>query len=219
MRILVVEDDPVLSNGLKVGLGLAGATVDQVSTRADALAALASSTFDAIVLDLMLPDGSGLDVLRKMRSDKDPTPVLLLTALDETSDRIAGLDSGADDYMGKPFDLDELAARVRAIARRGAGRARAIMIAGDVELDPSSLNAKVKGERVPLSRREFAVLSALMERPGIIRSKSDIEERLYGWQEEVESNTVEVHIHNLRNKVGREAIETVRGLGYRMRVT
>ncbi|MCF7646822.1 response regulator transcription factor [Bacillus subtilis] len=219
MRVLVVEDDPVLSNGLKVGLGLAGATVDQVSTCADALAALASSTFDAIVLDLMLPDGSGLDVLKKMRTDKDSTPVLLLTALDETSDRITGLDSGADDYMGKPFDLDELAARVRAIARRGTGRARAIMVAGDVELDPSSLSAKVKGERVPLSRREFAVLSALMERPGIIRSKSDIEDRLYGWQEEVESNTVEVHIHNLRNKVGRDAIETVRGLGYRMRVT
>ena len=219
MRVLVVEDDPVLSNGLKVGLGLTGATVDQVATCADALAALASSNFDAMVLDLMLPDGSGLDVLKKMRAGKDQTPVLLLTALDETSDRITGLDTGADDYMGKPFDLDELAARVRAIARRGAGRARAVMVAGDVELDPSSLNAKVKGERVPLSRREFAVLSALMERPGIIRSKSDIEERLYGWQEEVESNTVEVHIHNLRNKVGREAIETVRGLGYRMRVT
>ncbi|WP_116088393.1 response regulator [Pseudochrobactrum lubricantis] len=219
MRVLVVEDDPVLSNGLKVGLGLTGATVDQVATCADALAALACSRFDAIVLDLMLPDGSGLDVLKKIRADKDQTPVLLLTALDETSDRITGLDSGADDYMGKPFDLDELAARVRAIARRGAGRARAVMIAGHVELDPSSLNAKVKGERVPLSRREFAVLAALMERPGIIRSKSDIEERLYGWQEEVESNTVEVHIHNLRNKVGRDAIETVRGLGYRMRVT
>lgn len=219
MRVLVVEDDPVLSNGLKVGLGLTGATVDQVATCADALAALAGSRFDAIVLDLMLPDGSGLDVLKKIRADKDQTPVLLLTALDETADRITGLDSGADDYMGKPFDLDELAARVRAIARRGAGRARAVMIAGHVELDPSSLNAKVKGERVPLSRREFAVLAALMERPGIIRSKSDIEERLYGWQEEVESNTVEVHIHNLRNKVGRDAIETVRGLGYRMRVT
>lgn len=219
MRILVVEDDPVLSNGLKVGLGLTGATVDQVATCADALAALACSRFDAIVLDLMLPDGSGLDVLKKMRADKDQTPVLLLTAMDETSDRITGLDSGADDYMGKPFDLDELAARVRAIARRAAGRARSVMVAGNVELDPSSLNASVKGVRIPLSRREFAVLSALMERPGIIRSKSDIEERLYGWQEEVESNTVEVHIHNLRNKVGREAIETVRGLGYRMRVT
>lgn len=218
MRILVVEDDPVLSNGLKVGLGLTGATVDQVANCADALAALASSRFDAVVLDLMLPDGSGIDVLHKMRTGKDQTPVLLLTAMDETSDRITGLDSGADDYMGKPFDLDELAARVRAIARRGSGRAHAVMVAGNVELDPSSLNATVNGQRIPLSRREFAVLSALMERPGIIRSKSDIEERLYGWQEEVESNTVEVHIHNLRNKVGREAIETIRGLGYRMRV-
>ncbi|WP_421091275.1 response regulator [Pseudochrobactrum sp. MP213Fo] len=219
MRILVVEDDPVLSNGLKVGLGLAGATVDQVMTCTDALAALAASSFDAVVLDLMLPDGSGLDVLKTMRTGKDTTPVLLLTALDETSDRITGLDSGADDYMGKPFDLDELAARVRAIARRGAGRAQAVMVAGDVELDPSNLNAMVKGQRIALSRREFAVLSALMERPGIIRSKSDIEARLYGWQEEIESNTVEVHVHNLRNKIGKETIETVRGVGYRMRVT
>jgi two-component system response regulator QseB len=219
MRLLVVEDDPVLSNGLKVGLGLTGATVDQVNNCADALAALSCSAFDAVVLDLMLPDGSGLDVLKKMRFNKDQTPVLLLTAMDETTDRIQGLDSGADDYMGKPFDLDELAARIRAIARRSAGRARSVMIAGNVELDPSTLNASVKGERIALSRREFAVLAALMERPGIIRSKSDIEAKLYGWQEEIESNTVEVHIHNLRNKVGREAIETVRGLGYRMRVT
>ncbi|WP_439271554.1 response regulator transcription factor [Pseudochrobactrum sp. HB0163] len=219
MRILVVEDDPVLSNGLKVGLGLTGATVDQVANCTDALSALAACRFDAVVLDLMLPDGSGLDVLKTMRKHQDQTPVLLLTALDDTADRIAGLDSGADDYMGKPFDLDELAARIRAIARRGAGRARAVMIAGDVELDPSNLHVKVKDEHVSLSRREFAVLSALMERPGVIRSKSDIEERLYGWQEEVESNTVEVHIHNLRNKIGRKAIETVRGLGYRMRIT
>lgn len=219
MRILVVEDDPVLSDGLKVGLGLTGATVDQVSHCADALVALSSSRFDAVVLDLMLPDGSGLDVLKKMRAEKDHTPVLLLTAMDETTDRIAGLDSGADDYMGKPFDLDELAARIRAIARRSSGRANSVMVAGAVELDPSSLTAKAEGRTIALSRREFAVLSALMERPGIIRSKSEIEERLYGWQEEVESNTVEVHIHNLRNKIGRDAIETVRGLGYRMRVS
>lgn len=218
MRILVVEDDPVLSNGLKVGLAMTGATVDQVETCADALAALATTSFDAVVLDLMLPDGSGLDVLKTMRCGKDTTPVLLLTALDETTDRIAGLDSGADDYMGKPFDLDELAARIRAIARRGAGRAQAIMVAGALELDPSNLLARIDGERVPLSRREFAVLSALMERPGTIRSKSDIEARLYGWQEEIESNTVEVHVHNLRNKIGKETIETVRGLGYRIKV-
>jgi len=217
MRILVVEDDPVLSNGLQVGLGLGGATVDQVGTCADARAALATSRFDAIVLDLMLSDGSGLDVLREMRRTADSTPVLLLTALDETSDRIHGLDAGADDYLGKPFDLDELAARVRAIARRNGGRAAPVMSAGGITLDPSSLAATVNGKPVSLSRREFAVLSALMERPGTIRARNEIEDRLYGWQEEVESNAVEVHIHNLRAKIGRGAIETVRGLGYRMK--
>ncbi|WEK50805.1 MAG: response regulator [Candidatus Kaistia colombiensis] len=217
MRVLVVEDDPILLDGIKVGLALGGVTVDGVATCADARAALATSRFDAIVLDLMLPDGSGLDVLGEMRGRADATPVLLLTALDETADRILGLDSGADDYVGKPFDLDELAARVRAVARRHAGRAAPLMLAGAIALDPSTLSVTVAGEPVSLSRREFSVLAALMERPGMVRSKGEIEDRLYGWQEEVESNTVEVHIHNLRNKIGRTAIETVRGLGYRMR--
>lgn len=218
MRILVVEDDPVLADGLKSGLRLSGATVDCVDCCTDARTALKAGRFDAVVLDLMLPDGSGLDVLAHLRSQGDATPVLLLTALDDTTDRVRGLDSGADDYLGKPFDLDELAARLRAITRRGAGRAEAVLKAGGITLDPASFTATVGDAPVPLSRREFAVLAALMERPGVIRSKPEIEERLYGWQEEVESNAVEVHIHNLRNKVGREAIETVRGLGYRMRV-
>ena len=218
MRILVVEDDPVLMNGLKVGLTLAGATVDGVATCADADAALLSSRFDAVVLDVMLPDGSGFDVLDRLRARRDTTPVLMLTALDETPDRVRGLDAGADDYLGKPFDLDELAARVRAIARRGHGRAGPVLQVGGLVLDPASLTAVMKGEPVALSRREFAVLAALMERPGVIRSKSEIEERLYGWQEEVDSNAVEVHVHNLRGKIGREAIETVRGLGYRVRM-
>ncbi|MDC7788707.1 response regulator transcription factor [Rhodoplanes sp. TEM] len=217
MRILVVEDDPVLSDGLKVGLGLSGATIDRVATCTDARAALAAARFDAVVLDVMLPDGSGLDVLADVRRRGDATPVLLLTALDETSDRIAGLDAGADDYLGKPFDLDELAARLRAIVRRRDGRASPVLEAAGVVLDPATQVATVAGEAVPLSRREFAVLSALMERPGVIRSKSEIEDRLYGWDEEVESNAVEVHIHNLRTKIGRAAIETVRGIGYRMR--
>lgn len=217
MRILVVEDDPILMDGLKVGLGLAGATVDDVTTCADARAALAAGRFDAVVLDVMLPDGSGLDVLAGLRARGDATPVLLLTALDEPLDRVRGLDGGADDYLGKPFDLDELNARVRAIARRGHGRAGPLLTAGALVLDPATLSATLDGQAVPLSRREFAVLSALMERPGVIRSRMEIEERLYGWQEEVESNTVEVHIHNLRAKVGRETIETVRGLGYRVR--
>lgn len=216
MRILVVEDDPVLSDGLKVGLSLTGATVDRVGDCADARAALAAGRFDAVVLDVMLPDGSGLDLLAELRAAKNRTPVLLLTALDETLDKVRGLDAGADDYLGKPFDLDELAARVRAIARRGQGRADPVLQAGGLVLDPGTLSATLDGQPVALSRREFAVLAALMERPGVIRSKSEIEEKLYGWQEEVESNAVEVHIHNLRAKVGREAIETVRGLGYRV---
>nr|WP_042674197.1 response regulator [Methylobacterium sp. B34] len=217
MRILVVEDDPILSDGLKAGLGLGGATVDCVATCADAEAALATSAFSAIVLDLMLPDGSGLDVLRGLRRRKDRTPVVLLTALDAVADRIAGLDGGADDYLGKPFDLDELSARIRAVVRRASGRAAAFLEHGGIRLDPGSLTVTVDGVPVGLSRREVMVLAALMERPDMLRSKADLEERLYGWQEEVESNAVEVHIHNLRAKIGKHAIETVRGLGYRMR--
>ena len=217
MRILVIEDDPVLADGLKVGLGLGGATVDAVETCADARAALAAAQFEAVVLDLMLPDGSGLDVLAAMRRGGDRTPVVLLTALDEVADRIRGLDAGADDYVGKPFDLDELAARVRAAARRGAGRAEPVMRAAGIALDPATFSVSVAGRPVVLSRREFAVLAALMERPGTVRSRAEIEDRLYGWQEDVESNAVEVHVHHLRAKIGRGAIETVRGIGYRMR--
>lgn len=216
MRVLVVEDDPLLLDGLKIGLGLAGATCDVVSTCADAEAALATSAFDAVVLDRMLPDGSGLTVLKRLRAAGDRTPILLLTALHETADRVDGLDAGADDYLGKPFDLEELAARVRAIARRGAGRASGALIWRDVTLDPATLTAARDGRSLTLSRREFAVLATLMERRGGIASRVEIEDRLYGWQEEIESNAVEVHIHHLRSKLGRDAIETVRGIGYRM---
>jgi len=217
MRILVVEDDPVLADGLKVGLGLAGSTVDVVFTAADARAALASTRFDAVVLDRMLPDGAGLDILADLRRQGDATPVLLLTALDEATDRVAGLDAGADDYLGKPFDLDELAARLRAITRRREGRSEPLLEAAGIVLDPATSMVTVAGKAVSLSRREFAVLLALMEWPGVIRSRGELEDRLYGWQEEVESNAVEVHIHNLRAKVGRATIETVRGIGYRLR--
>ena len=218
MRVLVVEDDPVLSDGLQAGLGLAGVTVDRVESCADAQAALAAIRFDAVVLDVMLLDGSGLDVLADLRRRGDTTPVLLLTALDDTADRVRGLDTGADDYLGKPFDLDELAARLRALVRRRAGRSDPLLKAGGIVLDPATLTVTVEGRPVAASRREVAVLSALMERPGVVRSRAEIEDRLYGWHEEVESNAVEVHIHNLRAKIGREAIETVRGLGYRIRM-
>ena len=157
MRILVVEDDPVLLDGLKAGLSLAGATVDAVTSCADGLAALTTFSFDAIVLDLMLPDGSGLDLLSDIRSAGNTTPVLLLTALDEVIDRIRGLDAGADDYLGKPFDLDELAARVRAIVRRKAGRATPHLSYNGIVLDPAALKASVAGKAISLSRREFAI--------------------------------------------------------------
>jgi DNA-binding response OmpR family regulator len=164
----------------------------------------------------MLPDGSGLDILKTMRRGRDETPVLLLTARDQVPERIAGLDAGADDYVGKPFDLHELAARVRAVARRGAGRANALLEWRGVELDPAEMSVLRHGEPVRLTRREFSILRALMERPTATFSKSSLEEALYGWQEEVESNAVEVHIHHLRSKLGSDYIETVRGVGYRL---
>jgi two-component system response regulator QseB len=216
MRVLVVEDDPVLLNGLQVGLGMAGYTVEAVSTRADASAALDTSDFDAVVLDLMLPDGSGLDVLAALRGQASKVPVLLLTARDSVPDRIAGLDAGADDYLGKPFDLDEVAARLRALARRSGGHAAATLRWRDIALDPASMGVTRGGKPVRLSRREFSILRALIDRPGQILSKPQLEERLYGWQEEIESNAIEVHIHNLRAKLGPGIVETVRGVGYRI---
>jgi two-component system response regulator QseB len=217
MRILVVEDDEVLLDGLRVGLGLHGYTVDGMATCDDARSALDTAEFDAVVLDLMLPDGSGLDVLRELRQRQDTTPVLLLTARDTVADRIDGLDSGADDYLGKPFDLDEVAARLRAIARRASGRAAPVMTWSGIALDPRRRTVEVDGCPVSVSRREFSILEALMTHPGAVLSKDQLADRLYGWQDDVESNAVEVHVHNLRSKIGRDAVETVRGLGYRLR--
>jgi len=217
MRILVVEDDAVLLDGLKVGLGIHGFTVDAVASCGDARAALATAEFDAIVLDLMLPDGSGLDILRELRRRQDATPILLLTAKDTVADRIGGLDTGADDYLGKPFDLDEVAARLRAISRRAAGRASPVLAWNGIELDPGRRTVEIDGKPVGLSRREFSILEALMRHPGAVLSKDQLADRLYGWEEDVESNAVEVHVHHLRVKIGRDAIETVRGLGYRLR--
>lgn len=217
MRVLIIEDDPILADGLAVGLKLHDISAEVVGSCADGRHALAAGPFDAIVLDIMLPDGSGLDLLASLRSAGEERPVLLLTALDETRDRIAGLDRGADDYLGKPFDLDELAARLRAIGRRSEGRASATIQVGTLTLDPASYAVSRNGEAVDITRREFAILRALAERPGLIQSRVQLEERLYGWQEDIESNAIEVHIHNLRQKLGRDVIETVRGLGYRLR--
>lgn len=212
MRLLIVEDDPVLSDGIAVGLGLSGFTADAVGTLADARAALEVGGFAGVVLDIMLPDGSGLDLLAELRAAGSKMPVLLLTA----RDRVQGLDAGADDYLGKPFDLDELAARLRAMLRRQEGRAAAVIEWNGLRLDPATQTGRVAGRELRFSRREFAVLHALAEHPGRILSKTQLEERLYGWQEDVESNTVEVHIHHLRAKLGRDFIDTVRGAGYRL---
>lgn len=216
MRLLVVEDDEILRDAVEAGLALAGFTVDAVDTIEDARAAASSWTYDAVILDLTLPDGDGLDLLQDWRNQRSAIPVLLLTARNAIQDRIAGLDGGADDYLGKPFDLNELAARVRAIARRAQGRATPLLQSGDVSLDPAIREVTLSGASVSLSRREFTVLQALMEQPGRILSRAQLEERLYGWQEEVESNAIEVHIHNLRAKLGRSLIQTVRGEGYRV---
>ncbi|MGU3574632.1 response regulator [Brucellaceae bacterium C25G] len=216
MRILVVEDDPILMDGLSAGLNIAGFTVDAVACCEDAYSALAVQSYNALVLDLMLPDGSGLDILAHLRRNKNDLPVLLLTARDQVADRITGLDAGADDYVGKPFDLDELAARIRAIARRSNGRSSGTIEWKDVVLDPAHMTVQRGETLLKFTRREFTVLRTLMERPNATLSKTTLEEALYGWQEEVESNAVEVHIHHLRAKLGSQFIKTVRGIGYRL---
>lgn len=216
MRILVIEDDEILFDAIRTGLALEGFAVDAVSTLADAREAEAGVDYDAAVLDIGLPDGSGLDLLAEWRRGGKATPVLLLTARNSTVDRIAGLDRGADDYLGKPFDLHELAARLRAIARRAKGNASPNLIWRDLSLDSVTREVTRDGEPIALSRREFALLEAFLEQPGRIFSRSQLEERLYGWRDDIGSNTVEVHVHKLRAKLGRDAIETIRGQGYRV---
>jgi len=176
--------------------------------------ALAAGTYALVLLDLGLPGRGGLQWLKDLRARGQAIPVLILTARDAVSDRVAGLDRGADDYLVKPFDLSELAARIRALLRRQAGRATPLLCHGDVTLDPVTREATLKGKPVTLSSREFALLSALIERPSAVLSRAQLEERLYGWGDEVESNAVEVHIHHLRRKLGANFIRNVRGLGY-----
>lgn len=214
MRLLLVEDDNMIGEAVRTGLRQEGFTVDWVREAEAGEAALRTEPYALLLLDLGLPRKSGLDWLRELRRRGDPTPVLVITARDAVADRIAGLDGGADDYLVKPFDLEELAARVRAVLRRHAGRAEPLLQHGDLTLDPATRQATLKGQPVTLSAREYALLAALLERPGAILSRAQLEQRLYGWGEEVESNAVEVHIHHLRRKLGTDAIRNVRGLGY-----
>ena len=217
MRLLLVEDDAMIGEAIRTGLKREGFAVDWVRDGEAAETALRSEPFDVLLLDLGLPRKSGLAVLTGLRARGDALPVIILTARDAVSDRVQGLDAGADDYLVKPFDLDELAARIRALLRRKSGRTAPAIEHLGVILDPAAHTVRREGHAVPLSPKEFALLQLLMERPGTILSRARIEERLYGWGQEVESNAIEVHIHGLRRKLGAEYILNVRGVGYRVR--
>ncbi|MCB1925007.1 MAG: response regulator transcription factor [Gammaproteobacteria bacterium] len=214
MRVLLVEDDELLGSAVVDGLTQAGYTVDWLRDGGQALRALSNDEPDLLVLDLGLPGRDGMQVLRDLRARSSGLPVLLLTARDTVEDRIAGLDAGADDYLVKPFDLGELTARLRAIARRRGGRATPVIEHDGLVFDPAARSVTLDGESIALSSRALAILEALLERPGIPLSRERLEQILYGWGEGVESNAVEVHIHHLRKKLGKERIRTIRGLGY-----
>jgi two-component system, OmpR family, response regulator QseB len=214
MRLLLVEDDKALGEGVRLGLRQEGYTVDWLQDGASALHALLSETFDLLVLDLGLPRMSGLQVLRELRRSGSALPVLILTARDATEDRIAGLDAGADDYLVKPFDLDELKARLRALLRRSAGRAELRIEHAGVSLDPSSQQVSYQGKPVPMTPKEYLLLHELLSQAGKVLTRERLAQLLYGWDEEAESNTLEVHIHHLRKKLFSGLIRTVRGVGY-----
>ncbi|MDQ8038949.1 MAG: response regulator transcription factor [Rickettsiella sp.] len=216
MRILLVEDDESLGDGIHKGLKHYGYTVDWLTDGRTALSFIKVETFDVILLDLNLPGLAGLKILSEMRAAGVTTPVLILTARHSVEDKIKGLDSGSDDYMTKPFDLDELSARIRALQRRfSSNRAAPILTYRDIELDPSSFSVTAKGQEVNLSRREFSLLQKLLENAGHVISRDSLNQCLYGWDDEIDSNTLEVHVHNIRKKLaGINFIRTIRGVGY-----
>jgi two-component system response regulator QseB len=217
VRLLLVEDDAMIGEAIRAGLRREGFTVDWVHDGAGAAQVLRSEPFELLLLDLGLPGSDGLQLLKTLRERGESLPVLIITARDAVSDRVGGLDAGADDYLIKPFDLDELAARIRALLRRKSGRPAPLLEHQGVVLDPAAHRVTRNGSDVSLSPREFTLLQLLMERPGTTLSRAQLEERLYGWGEEVESNAVEVHIHGLRRKLDAQFILTVRGVGYRLR--
>ena len=216
MRGLLIEDSVGLGEAVREQIADDGHAVDWVQRLAHAEASVRTTAYDLILLDLMLPDGRGLDFLRQRRSAGDATPVIILTARDQISDRIAGLNAGADDYLVKPFDLFELSARVAAVARRYSGNPNPQMQLGELRIDLSARSIARAGTGVDLTAREWALLEAFIQRPGALLSRSQLEERLYAFGAEIESNTIEVYISRLRKKLGRELIETVRGMGYRL---
>jgi two-component system response regulator QseB len=214
MRILLVEDDAMIGESVAEGLKAEGYAVDWVRDGKEAEVAVSATPYSLVVLDLGLPRRDGIDVLKGIRERRIDVPVLVMTARDTVRDRIKGLDAGADDYLVKPFDLDELTARARALMRRAAGRSEPLLERGPLSINPATREVTWRGESMSLSAREYALLAALAERPGVVLSRAQLEEKLYGWNESVGSNAVEVHIHNVRKKLGEDVIRNVRGLGY-----
>jgi DNA-binding response OmpR family regulator len=214
MRILLVEDDAMIGQAVLEVLRTEHYATDWVRDGEAAQAALVAERYDLVLLDLGLPRADGLSVLRALRARRDPVPVLVATARDAVGDRVAGLDAGADDYIVKPYDTDELLARVRALLRRSAGRGEPIISHKGLELNPATREATLQGEPLSLSPREWALLEPMLQRPGVVFSKAQLEQKLYSWKEDISSNAVEVYVHGLRKKLGADFIRTVRGLGY-----
>lgn len=218
MRVLLIEDEPGLGAAVREHIAAGGHAVDWFPSIGTGEAALDTVLYDVVLLDLMLPDGSGLDLLARLRRRGNATPVVIITARDQITDRIAGLNVGADDYLVKPFDLDELTARLNAVARRYTGNPNPLVRAGDLEVDLAARRARIAGVDVDLTAREWALLEVLLRHSNAIVTKGQLEEAIYAFGAEVESNTVEVYISRMRKKLSRELIETVRGIGYRIAV-
>lgn len=214
MRILVIEDDKIIGDGLFTSLRLEGYAIDWVEDKETATLAIETHSYDMLLMDIGLPDGSGLDLLAEIRAKKSEVPILMLTAYDKTNYRVKGLDSGADDYLIKPFKLDELKARIRALHRRREGRSQPLLKANDITLNLATKKVSLKNNDIPLGPKEFSILQLLMERPGEVLSKQAIEDSMYGWGMEIESNTIEVHVSKLRKKLGKDVIKTIKNMGY-----
>ncbi|PWE50987.1 DNA-binding response regulator [Thioclava sp. NG1] len=216
MRMLLIEDDTILGNAVRDQIASDGHSVDWVTRLDEAGASVRSTGYDLVLLDLMLPDGRGIGFLKALRGRGDVTPVIIMTALDQVSDRIEGLNAGADDYLVKPFDLAELSARIGSVARRYSGNPNPIVSHAGLEIDLAARSIRRDGKPVQLTAREWALFEAFLSRPGQLLSKAQLEEKLYAFDAEVESNTIEVHVSRLRKKLGAHVIETERGLGYRL---
>ena len=214
MRVLLVEDDPMMGQAVKVAISQAGYAVDLIDSAEDAEAALDTTPYDLVVLDINLPGKSGLEMVSELRKRRKDIPVLALTARDTTKQKVEGLNAGVDDYLVKPFDLEELLARMQALFRRSQGRQTPLIKNGAITLNPTSRTIEKNGKYVDLSAREYAILAILMENLGKVMNKQEIEDKMYGWDIEIESNAVEVHISHLRKKLGNTLIKTIRGMGY-----